>query len=130
MPEYKQFWLELAQEETAHAVWIRNFRDKAEEGSVYFNEERFNIEAIQTYLREVKKDIAETKSKELSLINALSRALAFETSLIERKFFEIFEGDSVELKHILLNLAEATKKHGEKISAQIHKWHTRQEKTS
>ncbi|XOB40941.1 MAG: hypothetical protein ACKKMP_03540 [Candidatus Nealsonbacteria bacterium] len=120
-PDDKEFWLGLSQDETVHANWIRNLRDRTKKGSAFFNEDRFRLEAIKTFLGEVNKQISEAKFKKLLPINALSTAYYLESSLIERKCLEVFEGDSVELKHLLKNLAEATKKHSEKVSEQLNK---------
>ncbi len=49
------------------------------------------------------------------LINALSIALYIEEALIERKFFEVIEGDSVGLKHVLLDVAAATRSHIDRV---------------
>ncbi|TET10801.1 MAG: hypothetical protein E3J83_00055 [Candidatus Atribacteria bacterium] len=53
--------------------------------------------------------------QDISLIKALSIARDIENGLIEKKFFEIFEGDPIELKHVLLNLAAATREHYNRI---------------
>jgi len=120
-PDNKEFWLSLSQDETVHANWIRNLRDRTKKGSAFFNEDRFRLEAIKTFLGEVKKQISEAKFKKLLPINVLSAAYYLESSLIERKCLEVFEGDLVELKHLLKNLVEATKKHSEKVSEQLNK---------
>jgi len=52
---------------------------------------------------------------EISLIKALSIARDIESGLIEKKFFEVFEGDPIELKHVLLNLVAATREHYNRI---------------
>ena len=114
-PDYEQFWLGLAEEEVLHAKWIRELRDDIEEGTVFFNEGRFNIVAIQTSLKYIRRQIVDSESQEISLIIALSLALDTEEALLERKYFEIFEGDSVRLKHVLQDLAEATDLHRDRI---------------
>lgn len=110
-PDYEQFWLGLAEEEVLHTKWIRELRDDIEEGTVFFNEGRFNIVAIQTSLKYIKKQIVDSENQEISLPFALFLALDIENALLERKYFEIFEGDSVGLKHVLQDLAEATELH-------------------
>lgn len=112
---YKKFWLNVSFEEINHAAWIRRFLKKAQEGMVFFNEQRFKIEAINTFSRYVMEQIDALKSNEVSDLNALAIAYDLENTLLENKFFEIFEEDSVEFKHLLLNLSYATKQHREKI---------------
>jgi len=114
-PDYEQFWLGLAEEEVLHAKWIRELRDDIEEGTVFFNEGRFNIVAIQTSLKFIEKQIVDSESQEMSLIIALSLALDAENALLERKYYEIFEGDSVRLKHVLQDHAEAEDLHRDRI---------------
>ncbi len=114
-PDYEQFWLGLAEEEVLHTKWIRELRDDIEEGTVFFNEGRFNIVGVQTSLNYIKKQIVDSENQEISLPFALFLALDIENALLERKYFEIFEGDSVGLKHVLQDLAEATELHRDRI---------------
>ncbi len=118
--DHKDFWLNLAKDEIAHATWIRKFWEKAEQNpSVYFDENRFNIEALSAYSQEVEAQISEAKLSEMTIMNALSIAYYFEIAFIERKFFEVFEGDSVELKHILKTLNNACIDHTNKVSNKL-----------
>lgn len=119
-PNYKNFWLDLARDEISHAAWIRKLSEKTKEGSVYFDEKRFNIEAINTYSQEVVKRISEAKFSKMSIVSALSTAYYFEIAFIERKFFEVFEGDSVELKHTLKALNNACINHSNKVSKKLN----------
>jgi len=114
-PDYEQFWLGLAEEEVLHAKWIRELRDDIEEGTVFCNEGRFNIIGVQTSLNYIKKQIVDSENQEISLPFALFLALDIENALLERKYFEIFEGDSVGLKHVLQDLAESTEPHRDRI---------------
>lgn len=51
----------------------------------------------------------------VTLKNALSGAMYLEQALIENKYFEIFEGDSAQIKHILGILADSTREHYQRI---------------
>ncbi|NOQ43425.1 MAG: hypothetical protein GQ560_03070 [Dehalococcoidia bacterium] len=119
-PDYEQFWLGLAEEEVLHTKWIRELRDDIEEGTVFFNEGRFNIVGVQTSLNYIKKQIVDSENQEISLPFALFLALDIENALLERKYFEIFEGDSVGLKNILQDLAEATELHRARIEQALN----------
>ena len=48
-------------------------------------------------------------------VNALSIANAIEQSLLESKFFEVFETDSAELKRLLLKLRDETREHARSV---------------
>ena len=110
-PESKGFWLGLADEEIGHAGSLRELHSKIHEGSVYLDESRFKVAAIKTFLDYLEREVAKTREQGVSLINALSTALYIEEALIERKYFEVFETDSVDLKHVLLDLAASTEEH-------------------
>lgn len=112
-PEHDKLWSGLSKEELDHADWVEKLTEMVRGGTVYFNEGRFNPEALKNSLVELQNEIMKAKSGGLLLINALSTAYYFETALIERKFFEVFEGDSKELKHTLISLSDSTKKHQE-----------------
>jgi len=120
-PEYGQFWSDLSEEEKKHATWITNLTEMTETGEVFFDQKRFNIEAIKTSLAGLKDDVAKAGREAISLISALSMAYYYETALIERKFFEVFEGDSAKLKHTLLYLSEETRKHQKMVKEALEK---------
>ena len=117
--EYKDFWSGLAVEEIGHATELRKLCGIAGEGSLYIKEGRFNNTAINNFSSYVKKESEPERVQASSLINALSVALSIEESMIERKFFDVFEADSVELRHVLLSLAAETKRHREQVR-QLH----------
>jgi len=114
-PDHEGFWSGLAREETEHAAWIRNLASKAEAGSARLNQKRFRTEAIKTSLDYIKSLTAEAPGQKIKLMDALSTALDIEKALIERKYFEIFEGDSEELKLTLEALTRSTKAHIERV---------------
>ncbi len=118
--EYSDFWMSLSKEELEHARWLMQLKEKIEEGGVYFNEKRFTEEAINKSLGYIKEQISEAKG-ELLLIKALSVAYYLEISLIENKYFEVFEGDSIELKNTLMKLSKETKIHQSKIKGFLEK---------
>jgi rubrerythrin len=114
-PDMKDFWSGLAAEEIEHATWLRNLISKIEEGSVYFDERRFQIQAIKTsqnYLEELKAQVQKEKPP---AIKALSAALDIEKALIERGYFSVAETDSPSLKQTFENLAKSTTEHIEKV---------------
>jgi len=114
-PEQKDFWSKIAKEEIEHASWILKLRSKVKEGSVYFEEDRFNKEAIKTSLKYVESQITKVQNKEISAKNALSVARDLENGLIEKKFFEVFKPDCREIKQVLLDLTIATREHYNRI---------------
>ena len=114
-PEQKNFWSKIAREEIEHASWIFKLRSKIEEGSLYFKEGRFKMEAIKTSLGYLKSQITEAQNNKISAKNALSVARDIENGLIEKKFFEVFEPDCREIKQVFLDLATATRDHSNRI---------------
>jgi len=116
-PEYKDFWTKFSSEEIQHADWINTLQTKVEESPDDFVVERFAIGAVENSTEYIKKLANTARQEDLLLINALSTALHLEQALIEKKYFEVFEGDSMKTKHILSLLAQSTQKHYEKMHA-------------
>ena len=114
-PDYKDFWSDLANEEIGHSNWLRGLSPQIREDSIYFNEGRFKPGAIQTFLNYLERELAKAREQKMLLVNALSTALYIEEALIERKYFEVIEGDSAGMKHILLDLAAATENHIDRV---------------
>ena len=114
-PEYKDFWTKFSREEYQHADWINTLQTRFEESTEDFVIERFPIGAVENSTEYVKKLAVTTRQSDMLLINALSTAVHLEQALIEKKYFEVFEGDSAKTKKILSLLAQSTQKHYEKL---------------
>lgn len=113
--EYKDFWGQLAKEEIGHAVLIRELYSEVGDGRLYFSE-KFSLSAIETFSNYLKDLITQAEVKNESLITAASLSLDIERALIENKYFEFFETDSVTLKHILTTLKDDLDRHVKMVS--------------
>ena len=113
-PETKDFWERIAKEERGHAYWIEEFDKKTEDGKIYFDKDRFNIAPLRRFYEYVVKQETNAGVGDLDIVNILIIVLDIEKALIERKFFEIFETDSVEIKNLLNRLGRATDEHIER----------------
>ncbi len=113
--EYKGFWTELSLEEVQHADWIDKLQAEIEDSSEDFIVERFPLGAIQNSTEFVKNQTIEADQLGFVLINALSTALRLEEALMENKYFEVIETDSIKTKHTLAMLAHSTQEHYQRI---------------
>jgi len=118
-PPQKNFWLKLAGEEIGHAEWLDQLKSKIEEGKLHFREGRFNEEAIHTSIDYLRRQMVRAQEEKITTKNALSIACDIENGLIEKKFFEVFEPDSKEVKKVFMDLAYATREHHNRI---IEEW--------
>jgi rubrerythrin len=114
-PDYEDFWTELSLEENLHAAWLDKLWSEIENGSEDIVVERFPIGAVQRSTEYVKKLEDTASQPDFTLINALSTALRLEEALMENKFFEVCEGDSVKTKRTLNSLAQGTMEHCQKV---------------
>lgn len=115
-PQLYEFWTLLSREENQHATWIRTLGlQSREESKLFTNERRFNTTAIDTSLDYLRRESEKANKQSITVVEALNVAFYIEQSLLERRWFEIFETDSVELKHLLTKLDNETKKHRAKL---------------
>lgn len=113
-PEYDSFWHGLADEEKEHAGWIRALCASMHDGELLIRPGRFNGRAILTYLEYLRREVAKVRQGEITLLNALVVTLYIEESLLERRYFEVFETDAPQLRRVLQNLAASTRTHVDK----------------
>jgi len=113
-PEHERLWSDLSRQEMEHADWIRRLYAKTEDGSVSVCKERFDIGEAQTSLNYVRVLMANARQP-ISLSRAFSMAMEIENSLLEKKFYEVFEGDSEELKRAFELLVLEIQQHIAKI---------------
>lgn len=108
---HQEFWSSLSAEELEHASWLEYLFKKAGEGSLVFQEEAtktYTVEASLSYLTGV---IEKAKHRDLSLAQALSLSLDIENSMLEKKVFEHFQSNSLDLKNVLKTLKDETERH-------------------
>jgi ferritin len=114
-PSHQSLWATLSEEETEHAEWLSSLAEQARDGDLHVAAGRFKTEAVKMALNSLEKHILEAERGNPSLMNSLSIAVTFETSLLEKDFFRIHVDDSAEMKSILDRLAAATENHRAKI---------------
>lgn len=121
-PVEKYFWKKLAQEEEKHAYWFEVLAMNVDNKNICFNKSgAFNIPLMQESFNHIKEAMADFKTSPPSLFDALSFASDIENSLIERKFFEIFDGQSDELDKVMKLLEEETTEHSKRIDEKLEK---------
>ena len=121
IPEHEEFWFGLAMEEADHANWLLDLITKVNKGSASVYESLFKTEDIQDFHNYLTEQLDRAKQERISFVEALAIALNIEKSLIERKYFQIFEGGSEEYWHVLEYLASATENHIKVIQKQLDK---------
>lgn len=115
---HRNFWLKLAREETLHASIIRSIPAKSGH-TVEVKEDRFNNETLQISLDYVQEKLAQARNKKISHKQAMSTALDIETGMLERGYLNVFEGDSIEFKQTLYQLAAETRTHTNRIRQRL-----------
>ena len=117
--EYASFWNHMAEEEIAHATVIRKYSAKVAKGLVRLNEGRFKKETLRTYHDYTNKELAMAQEQSLSLTHALSTTLYIEQSLIEARFFEVFDGSSEDIRKFLSQMSVNERGHLDRIRQAI-----------
>jgi len=113
-PELADLWSALAEDELTHAEWLRTFAGSID-AALHIDETRFRKEAVSSFGAYVREQTIRAQTQQLPPITALSVARDAERALIERRFFEVFETDSVEMKHQLQRLADSVEEHIRKV---------------
>jgi rubrerythrin len=120
-PKYNALWSGLAEEETKHAAMILKLISMVDSDSLFFKDGRFNKNAIKTFNNYLERETVKAVRLETPLIEALSTTLYIEDSLIEKKYFDVFETDSLASKQLLAKLSEDTRTHASKIREVLNK---------
>ena len=110
-PASEELWSGMAREETAHAEWIRDLYRRVEAGSLTLSKDRFPVQGIQLFLDYTKDKLEEAKEAKLPFLHALDMAIDLESSLLERRFYEIFESDPEVSEQPFLNMEQQIQSH-------------------
>lgn len=119
-PDFCKFWSELAEEEMYHCRLVQKL-GTSKEDHVEINENRFDTVLLHTSSGYLKEKLKQATIAEVTIEDALSTALDIETGMLERGYFEVFEGESAEFRRTMRALATATAKHTNKIREKLAK---------
>ncbi len=114
-PEQSSFWNGLVQEEIGHANTIEELLGQVDGRILKLNKNRFNIRPLEISIEHTKNVIGRIEIGELDLIGVLSLALDIEQSVIESKYYEIFEGGSREYSDRLKQVRNESRGHAARI---------------
>lgn len=120
-PEYKDFWESISNDEVQHAQWLRDLIGQINSGVLSFNPNRFNQQTVFESLHHGRQSLERARQAAMSAKEALALSLKIEKSLIESKFFEVAQTDSLALKETLARLALSTELHVVKIEEALLK---------
>ena len=114
-PQHRDLWSKLAEEEDQHADWLRRLLARVEEGLGCVRPDTFDKSVVEDSIRRVEQMILEAEKPEFSSADALSTAMTLEETLLEAKYFEVFEGTAAEVIQVQYCLADATEDHCRRI---------------
>lgn len=114
-PKMSDFWNGLAQEEIKHADTIKELLEQVDGRALKLNKKRFNIRPLEISMEHIKNVVGRLEIGELDLIGILSLAQDLEQSVLESKYYEIFEGSSREYSDKLKSVRNESRGHAMKI---------------
>jgi hypothetical protein len=114
-PANRELWSRMAQEETNHAQWVRDLSSRVEDGSLSLDEDRFGVEGILVFLEYAEDKFQEAKAEKLPFLHALDIALDLESSLLERKLYQVFKAESESMEQVLQDMERQIHEHTERI---------------
>lgn len=118
----KDFWVDLAAEEVMHAYQVRNMVDHIRNAEIHVNKERFKTPAIEFSKKHIEDKIKLAQAEKADILQALTISLDIEKSLLEKRYYEIYEGDSIELKYSIEEMNKSIARHIEKVEEELYKY--------
>ncbi|MGI2336350.1 MAG: hypothetical protein ACRKGH_06905 [Dehalogenimonas sp.] len=109
-PKLGGFWADLADDEKHHAEWLKQLKSPFLEHTGTISV-RFSANTLEAYGVYLEKQCTLAKSRKINLAKAITTSLYIEKSLIENRFFEIFEGRSQEWTEVKRDLIAETRIH-------------------
>lgn len=118
-PDDIVFWETLVQEEKAHANVLQELALQLRTQTVYLNERKFNVLALQTAIDHIENRKAAVQSESLTLLQTLASALDIERAVIEKEFYRIFDTDSAAIRQEFMALKTHTAEHAARIANKL-----------
>ncbi|MFO7611403.1 MAG: hypothetical protein R6W99_02790 [Clostridia bacterium] len=114
-PAYKDFWVELSDEEKGHARTIGSLLEKVDGKNVILNDGGFKTRPLEISIEYVGEVARRVSEKDLDLLGALSLAADIEKSLFESRFYKVLSGSSEMLKETIRRIHGESDDHRKRI---------------
>ena len=108
---HKDFWLAIAADEQKHADWLSELFSNATIFNWFRSESQLKPQALKASLAHIEHQIAGAEEGAFNLLHALSIARDFESALLERQFPQLTESAPKEIKPVLMNIINDTRRH-------------------
>lgn len=115
LPEYKTFWHEIAVDENTHSFLVDTFISLYDAGDISFAERNFHSRQIKDEIEGLLVFRDKMAMRKVDIRESLEFALVAENSIIERKIFQVREGDPQEFKKLLQVLSKDSRTHYQKV---------------
>ncbi len=110
-PEHEAFWKKLSGEESRHAEIVKLLLENVDGKKLFLNESRFKISPLKSSLDYVEQVTGQVEAGKANLLKALSIADSIENSILEARYYEMFEANSSLLEQYLKQLRDETASH-------------------
>jgi len=111
VPSLATEFASMQAEELNHAQWVEYLGKGAVRGDVLFHEDKTRSYTLQAFLDHIAAAIKRAAGSSLTPQEALSLSMNMEDSLLERKVFDHFQGDSADVVRVLKRLHAETTEH-------------------
>lgn len=111
LPAMASFWTALASEERAHSSVLRSLVELERTGSVVFSPEPFHANAVMVSIEFVTHKTRQIAVEGTGRSAALGLALDVERSMIENKFFDMYEAGNPSMRSEFDDLRRHTAEH-------------------
>lgn len=126
-PDDKDFWEDIAADESEHAGWVRSLSTRIDNGEVRLGAGRFEPEALTSFADYIQEQIDRMATETVLQIQALSISMDLENSMLEKAMFKSYETDSPELQEVMDRLQKSTEIHYSEVK---NRWQAEREKAA
>ena len=112
---YKQFWLDLAEEEIEHANMLIMLKGQIQYSTVSIQKYRFYKPEVEKIFDAIKNAEIFAQQNNITMNLALGTAFDLENSLLENKYYEFYKSDCKAIKDVLKSMKLGLHNHMSKI---------------
>lgn len=114
-PDSRAFWTALARDQTNHVSQMEMLKAMIGAGVERFDVGSLQPGPISKATEYVERETEKVGKQRLEERYALSTALAIEQALVNRRYFEVADRCSPEVKRLLIDVFRATERHIERV---------------
>lgn len=115
LPKHSDLWKQMSSEELMHAKWLSVLKGWMQDGRVQLRPGIVSTDDVAEYAEEMDEYARQAAAGEMGEANAFAAAYKMETTIVEKRFYDVIQGTTDEVIQLIDKLSTEAQRHCDRV---------------